>query len=344
LRGTIRSLDPLGHGIVQAEDGSKFPFLFIEVLVRRSLVVGQPVIFSVRRVQERAFQDISIDTERPDITWFREVGRMNRRVRKALKNIYEFPPCMTAIVKTRNFTDRFIKNHMQHCFDDATQNGEDWILTILGSSCRRFVDVGANRGDFSAAFLRNSPEAEGLLFDPSEVAYEKLTTRFAEQPTVRVIRKAVSDRPGRAAFFEEPEAGLGSSLVKNCAILGSKRIEVEVTTLDAEVAHWGGADYVKIDAEGHDFPAMVGASTCLSRRSIRFLQFEYHNTWAVAGATLRAALNFLTSFSYTVYLLKGEALYQTNYEAYGEYFYYSNYLAVRTQDEPAILKYVKGRI
>lgn len=57
LKGTIKRLDQRGHGIIQAADGSKVPFLFIDVLSRRELVLGQRVIFSVRRVQDRVFAE-----------------------------------------------------------------------------------------------------------------------------------------------------------------------------------------------------------------------------------------------------------------------------------------------
>ena len=57
MKGTIKRLDPIGHGIIQTEDGSKVPFLFIDVLSRKALVLGQRVIFSVRRVQDRVFAE-----------------------------------------------------------------------------------------------------------------------------------------------------------------------------------------------------------------------------------------------------------------------------------------------
>jgi cold shock CspA family protein len=54
---TIKRLDPIGHGIIQTEDGSKVPFLFVDVLSQKALVLGQRVIFSVRRVQDKAFAE-----------------------------------------------------------------------------------------------------------------------------------------------------------------------------------------------------------------------------------------------------------------------------------------------
>ena len=57
MRGTVKSLDPRGHGIIRAEDGSKVAFLFAAVMTRRILVLGERVTFSVRRVQDNVFAE-----------------------------------------------------------------------------------------------------------------------------------------------------------------------------------------------------------------------------------------------------------------------------------------------
>jgi FkbM family methyltransferase len=263
---------------------------------------------------------------------------------RILSQIADLPLSVHVAVRAKHLSERIIRRHMQSHFDDAARNGEYWILSVVAPSCSRFVDVGGNRGDFTASFLSNSERASGLVFDPAPSACEKLRARFADRPSVCVLRKAVSDVTGRMAFFEEPDAGLGSSLIERCARRDSTRTEVDVTTLDVELCVLGGADYVKIDAEGHDLAAMKGAARLLSTGSVRFIQFEYHTTWALAGATLGAAFDFLSSFGYQTYLLKGAALYEPNYEAYGEYFSYSNYFAVRSDEVGTIAAYVKGRI
>ena len=64
MKGAIRSLDPHGHGIIQADDGSKLPFLFIDVLTRRALSLGQRVVFGIRTVGNKRFaENISIEAE-----------------------------------------------------------------------------------------------------------------------------------------------------------------------------------------------------------------------------------------------------------------------------------------
>ena len=69
VNGTIKRVDPTGHGIIQTEDGSKFPFLFVDVLSHRALIAGELVTFSIRTVQGKAFaQNISYDTQIDKIT------------------------------------------------------------------------------------------------------------------------------------------------------------------------------------------------------------------------------------------------------------------------------------
>lgn len=63
MRGTIKVLDPRGHGIIQADDGKRVPFLFIDVLTRRALEVGLRVVFAIRKVQDKVFaENISLES------------------------------------------------------------------------------------------------------------------------------------------------------------------------------------------------------------------------------------------------------------------------------------------
>ena len=57
MRGVVKSLDAIGHGIIRAEDGSKVVFLFADVMTRRELVLGERVTFSIRRVHDNIFAE-----------------------------------------------------------------------------------------------------------------------------------------------------------------------------------------------------------------------------------------------------------------------------------------------
>jgi cold shock CspA family protein len=65
MTGIVTRLDPKGFGVIEARDGSKFAFLFTDVLNHRLLKVGQRVVFSVRRIQDKALaENIGPETAR----------------------------------------------------------------------------------------------------------------------------------------------------------------------------------------------------------------------------------------------------------------------------------------
>jgi cold shock CspA family protein len=57
MRGIVKKLDVRGFGIIDSADGSKVPFILPDVLNHSPLEPGQKVVFSVRKVQDKAFAE-----------------------------------------------------------------------------------------------------------------------------------------------------------------------------------------------------------------------------------------------------------------------------------------------
>ena len=55
MMGMVKKIDALGFGIIDGADGSKLPFVLSDVMNRHGLEPGQKVVFSVRRVNDKAF-------------------------------------------------------------------------------------------------------------------------------------------------------------------------------------------------------------------------------------------------------------------------------------------------
>ena len=53
--GIVKKIDAQGFGIIDGADGSKLPFVLADVMNRHGLEPGQKVVFSVRRVNDKAF-------------------------------------------------------------------------------------------------------------------------------------------------------------------------------------------------------------------------------------------------------------------------------------------------
>jgi FkbM family methyltransferase len=232
-------------------------------------------------------------------------------------------------VLARNQCNRVIRYHLAggHRQDES---GEAWLVRTLAPSLRVFADIGANVGDWTALVREHSPTAEGILFEPSTGALERLRARFDSASGLDIVDAAVGAEQGEAEFFEEPDAGEASSMVPGHTGPGSTTRRVRVTTLDAELARRGAerVDLVKIDAEGYDYEVLRGALGALRDQRLGVIQFEYNRPWARAGATLAGAIALLEGCGYDTFLLRGEGLRKIDHEFYGEFFDYANFVAL----------------
>jgi FkbM family methyltransferase len=249
-------------------------------------------------------------------------------------------------LRLRNQCHAIIGNHLNDGPNFET-NGEKWFAEQLAESTSVFVDVGANVGSWAMLFLQATrAPVLALLIEPGASAIATLRQRFRNNPVVEIVEAAASSQVGQALFYEEPSAGQTSSLICNFARRDSIERMINVTTVDVELSRRKikYADVLKVDAEGYDFHVLRGTVNALKTERIGVIQFEYNKPWADAGSTLAGALNFLKKFGYTTYLLKSKGLYLFNYAEYGEYYAYSNFVAVAPHKFADIAPYVRGKI
>jgi FkbM family methyltransferase len=223
------------------------------------------------------------------------------------------------------------------------KNGEGWLAQKIAPHSSTFIDVGANLGEWTQIFYNNMSNPKiGLLFDPSPLAFKQLQNKFNNISEIELINAAVSDISGEMSFYENPDSFDKSSLVGDRHNPNLIETKVKVTTLDIEIEQRQipYIDFLKIDAEGYDFQVMRGAKNRLSTQSIGIIQFEYIGAWAEASSTLIAALNFLKSYDYQVFLLKSSGLYEFDYSLYKEYCTYSNFVAVSPKKKELIQSFI----
>ncbi len=137
-------------------------------------------------------------------------------------------------------------------------------------------DVGANMGEKTDIFL--SLGAKVVAVEPQPICLEKLRLRFAGNPKVHIVAKALGERPGKAEMSVcDVESGV--STLSNRWKQGSrfsghdlwKKVQsVEVTTLDLLIAEFGRPTFCKIDVEGYEPFVIAGLS-----QPIPYLSFEF---------------------------------------------------------------------
>jgi FkbM family methyltransferase len=210
---------------------------------------------------------------------------------------------------------------------------DDWII----------FDVGANQGLWSEMIIqRNNQGNHFFLFEPATNAFAKLIEKFNQSTGIQLINKGVGEQCVSLDFYEYRVANEGSSFV-DIGIKEEPEIKtIEVITIDQfclenSIYH---IDYLKIDCEGFDFNVLKGAVNMIKKNQISFIQFEYGKGWQVIGATLTAAYNFLESNGYKVYAIKPHGLAEWDLKSSGEFFHYSNFLAVSKNNLNVIQHYI----
>jgi FkbM family methyltransferase len=240
-----------------------------------------------------------------------------------------------AAILVRNQCRAVIKHRLMTTHQ-VEESGEEWLMARLAPYCRTFVDVGANKGTWTAALLRQAPKIErGVLFEPGRQAAGVLRERYPDETRLEIVECALSEQPADSMpFFEQPEAGNTSSLSRPADGDGAIETTVRVSTLDIEMDRLRveRIDLLKVDAEGHDLAVLKGGRRLFAEGRIRFIQWEYSDGWIPSGATLAAALNYLQGFGYRTFLLKRAGLYRFDYERFGEFFTFSNFVSMRGDD------------
>ncbi|MBS9475706.1 FkbM family methyltransferase [Ancylobacter radicis] len=168
-----------------------------------------------------------------------------------------------------------------------------------------FVDVGANIGLFT---LKAAPHAARVVaVEPGEAAGSQLASNIALNGFghVTVVRKALSDAPGKAALFHNPlgDDPQAFSLLSDGSDAGSEL--VELTTLDLLVAEQKLArvDCIKIDVEGAEGQVLAGATQTLERDRPTVI-FEMNcPTLDKAGGDAAAGWNRLAALNYRFFHL-----------------------------------------
>ena len=223
---------------------------------------------------------------------------------------------------------QIFKHHLSDSYD-ISENGEELVASLVAKKIDFFVDVGANVGDWTRILLKHSDSpSQGILYEPSPTVFMKLAQNLETYEGLIFRQLAVGENEGRATLHENLKSTNVSSLISPRGL--TKQTEVDVTALDKDLLGLGieKVDFLKIDTEGYDFQVLKGTCELLKRQAIGLIQFEYGHSWIPASSTLKAATNYLESFGYEVLLLKSDGLYGLNYGWYGEYFQYSNFLAI----------------
>lgn len=236
-----------------------------------------------------------------------------------------------------NFARLDLDNHME-------QNGELMVQDVVLSHIPHdsevvFFDVGANLGLWTLNLMRRAidkgqPNIEVHLFEPAFETREQLKQRLVAlscSTRIHIVGEGISDKPGKADFLVQGIDDGSHSLYR--PFLTTKtlvRQKIILNSIDkyCEQQRIDSVFFIKIDIEGNDHNALVGAKQLLETHGIKVLQFEYNNRWISSHCLLYDSFELLESCGYRLGKItpKGIEFYQ-GWDPELETYQEGNYLA-----------------
>lgn len=232
-----------------------------------------------------------------------------------------------------NKVSKILANSYFHSSDIPEINGEHKVFDSNSKNIEYVIDAGANIGEWSNYVLKKRTSIKKLvMIEPNPLINKELKERFTDHNCVIVIDKALSYNSGETILtFENNKISQGKLyLNKNSKKLNNVNfVETKLTTLDTIIhEHFKThIDFLKLDLEGFDYYALLGAAKALMNKKIKFIQFEITQTWEDAGTSSVSMFKFLRSFNYNIYYIRPKSLELIESNEIPDFSIYSNFLA-----------------
>ncbi|KIC38758.1 methyltransferase FkbM [Ruegeria sp. ANG-R] len=186
-------------------------------------------------------------------------GRVRNLIRKSLlPQMVEYRGCKIHLHPHDNFSE-FAIWRKGRTPEELELN---WLQETFAGRSLKVLDIGANFGLYSL-FLASVLSADSQIhaFEPNPILFERLTTncRLNGFDNVNLNRFAISGDTGEATLSiklrGETATNLGEAQLTNDPAstdkTNSETMQVQTRTL-LELTHLHGADFAKLDVEGHE--------------------------------------------------------------------------------------------
>lgn len=182
--------------------------------------------------------------------------------------------------------------------------GELRVLDQLLEDGMTFVDIGANQGEFSVFAAKRLPNGQVISLEPMSHVYEMLKANIRANgfENVSPFKIALTSGSGPMPIYTAEERFEDGTVNEGLGTLHSSRqrsarVEtVECKTLDEFVAdiRLQRLDVLKIDIEGGEYDALVGAQRVLKRFSPAMIVEVNATQTRAAGHELGELVSLLT--------------------------------------------------
>jgi FkbM family methyltransferase len=180
------------------------------------------------------------------------------------------------------------------------------FLPQVGLRPRCILDVGANRGEWSALAAKVFPDARFVLIEPQEEMVPPLTAFCGRHPSARFVRAGAAAEPGEAALTIWDDLQ-GSTFVvpavDEMLATGKQRLTPLVTIDSLFEGEPHLPDVAKLDVQGYELEALKGATRLFGHTEIFILEVQLIRNDVTPS--FHAVVDFMDRRGYQVYDICG---------------------------------------
>jgi FkbM family methyltransferase len=220
-------------------------------------------------------------------------------------------------------------------------SGEIWLMKIFNNNFkdnRTYIifDVGANEGDYCTELIKNitASDLQIWCFEPAIDTFKKLQGNYSNKSNVFLNNIGFSNLNIETPLYTHQSGSLIASLfpLERAYGTNNKLADFELVTIkriddfifEKNIPY---IDLLKLDIEGNEYNALLGASNALKKGKIKAIQFEFGTCNIDSRTYFRDFWNLLSN-QYNIYRLLKDGLYPiTYYSEYDEVFATVNYYA-----------------
>jgi FkbM family methyltransferase len=218
---------------------------------------------------------------------------------------------------------------------DMHTNGEFRLLRrVLGSTGNCLIfDVGANIGNWTKEVLKINPLANVHCFEPCGSTFRILQSR--DFPTNVILNNfGLGSSKSTNKMYIYGDSGGSNSLYLRTNLEPIKSIEIHLESLSnyCRERSIDFIEYLKIDAEGHDFEVLKGAADLLENDAINFVQFEYGIPNIDSRVFLKDVWILANKYNYQLCKINNRSLFLIEfYDACMDNFQSANYVLIHNR-------------
>lgn len=201
------------------------------------------------------------------------------------------------------------------------------------------LDVGANKGDYTAWLVAAFPHARVHGFEPNPETFQLYFSRFKENNQVIAHQLGLSNTIGISTIYAYSNDHTTGHASLERGVLSESNNSIEsiscrIETLDhlAETENELTKPlFIKLDIEGFERHALEGAKRILKKGMLRAVQFEFNSMNIQTRAFLRDFYEILGK-DYQFFRLNSRGMEALgNYSTKNEIFIYQNIVAVKRE-------------